>query len=257
MTRALAARASALGPIVLLVVLWQALLTAGLVDRDFLPTPAAVARAGRDLAGTASFYADVAATIGRSLAGLLIGTAIGLPIGALMAVSRAGEGFFGPLVKATYSLPKTALVPLFLLWFGIGNTTDMSAVVVSTVLPVVIYTYHGICGTPHVLVWSARAMGTPEHDILRLVRLPAAAQEVLTGIRIALGFSLVVDIAAEMIAAKTGAGKLIFMYGENGAYDYMFAATIAIVALAFLIDVALVGTARHLLRWREPNARAI
>jgi ABC-type nitrate/sulfonate/bicarbonate transport system permease component len=250
-------RLSKLIPVAFVIAFWQGLLSAGLVNPDFLPAPAAVVRALADLLKTGSFYIDIGATMGRSLAGLAIGTAIGVPVGALMAVSRVGESFFGPLVKATYSLPKTALVPLFILWFGIGNTTDISAVVFSTVLPVVIYAYHGIAGTPHVLVWSAQAMGTRERDIMRLIRLPAASHDILTGVRIALGFSFVVAIAAEMIAAQIGAGKLIFMFGENGAYDYMFAATIAVVVLAFIADSALLALAWHILRWRDPDARQI
>ena len=257
MMRRLLVRCSEGLPVVLLVAVWQGLLSAGVVDAEFLPAPMAVARALADLLRTPSFYVDVGTTIARSLAGLAVGAAVGLPVGACMAISRRCESFFGPLVKATYALPKTALVPLFILWFGIGSTTNISAVVVSTVLPVVVYTYHGVAGTPDALVWSARAMGTRERDMLRLVRLPAASHEILTGVRIALGFSFVVAIAAEMIAAQVGAGKLIFMFGENGAYAYMFAATLAVVVLAYGADAGLLALASHVLRWRDADARQI
>jgi ABC-type nitrate/sulfonate/bicarbonate transport system permease component len=222
-----------------------------------LPPPGAVLSALIDLLRTHSFYVDIGATVGRSLAGLFLGIVIGLPVGALMAVSKTSERFFNPLIKATYSLPKTALIPLFILWFGIGSTTNVVAVMFSTVLPVIIYAYHGIQGAPRVLIWSARSMGTSEWKIMNLVRLPAAMQDILTGIRIALGFSFVIAIAAEMIAAKVGAGKLIYMYGENGSYDYMFAAVIAVVALACVADATLLVLAGQLLRWQDPDSRRI
>ena len=79
-----------------------------------------------------------------------------------MAVSRGINGFFGPLVKATYALPKTALIPLLILWLGIGSATNIVAVMSSTLLPFVVYTYHGIIGVPQMLIWSAQAMGVPK-----------------------------------------------------------------------------------------------
>ena len=167
-----------------------------------------------------------------------------------MAVSPRAEGFFGPIVKSTYSLPKTALVPLLMLWFGIGSTTSILAITLSTALPMIIYTFHAVQDTPRILLWSARGMGTGRKDLMWLVQLPASMHGILTGARIALGFSFVIAVAAEMIAAKIGIGKLIFMYGENGSYDYMFAAVVAIVAVACLADALLVALTDHLLRWQ-------
>jgi ABC-type nitrate/sulfonate/bicarbonate transport system permease component len=249
--------ASQIIPLAIFIMLWQAAISTGFVDIELLPSPSAVLLSLVHLLQTRSFYVDIIATTGRSLFGLALGIIVGLPIGALMAVSKVSEQFFNPLIKATYSLPKTALVPLFMLWFGIGSTTNILAVMFSAVLPIVVYAYHGIQGTPRVLVWSARSMGTSEWEIMRLVRLPAAIHDIMTGVRIALGFSFVIAIAAEMIAAKIGAGKLIFMFGENGSYDYMFAALTAVVALACIADAAVVLLADQLLRWRDPDARRI
>src|SRR5262249_60275477 len=134
------------------------------------------------------FYADLAVTLWRSLGGLMLGALIGIPLGAGMAVSRGIESFFGPLVKATYSLPKTALIPLLLLWLGIGSATNMVAVMFSTLLPFVVYTYHGITGVPQILVWSARAMGTTQRALMWKILLPASLHAILIGLRIALGF---------------------------------------------------------------------
>ena len=242
-------------PFALFLAAWQGVAKSGLVDPTFLPSVGAVSHALVDLMAGPAFYFDLAVTFGRSLGGLALGAIIGIPIGAGMAVSRGINGFFGPLVKATYALPKTALIPLLILWLGIGSATNIVAVMLSTLLPFVVYTYHGIIGVPQMLVWSAQAMGVPKQRMLWKVLLPAAQHAILTGFRIALGFSFVIAIAAEMIAAQTGIGKLMFIYGESGAYDYMFAAVTAIMVLAFLADRLTVAMSNHILRWDDIENR--
>jgi ABC-type nitrate/sulfonate/bicarbonate transport system permease component len=246
---------SRLAPFALFLAAWQGMAKSGLIDPTFLPSVDTVARALIDLGASKSFYTDLAVTLARSLGGLALGAAIGIPLGAGMAVSRGIDGFFGPLVKATYSLPKTALIPLLLLWLGIGSPTNIVAVMFSTLLPFVIYTYHGIHGVPQILTWSARAMGTAQHRVLWKILLPASLHAILTGLRLALGFSFVIAIAAEMIAANTGIGKLMFIYGESGAYDYMFAAVTAVIALAYVADRLAVAVSNRLLRWDDIENR--
>src|SRR5262249_15634422 len=113
----------------------------------------------------------------------------------------------------------------------------------------------GIEGVPKILVWSARAMGVPEHRLLWKVLLPGAQHAILTGLRIALGFSFVIAIAAEMIAAPTRLRQLMFIYGEGGSSDYMFAAWPAIMLLAYAADRATVAISNHLLRWDDIENR--
>ena len=94
-------------------------------------------------------------------------------------------------------------------------------------------------------------MGTPRYTILWRILLPGALLPILTGVRIALGFCFVLTISAEMIAAKTGIGKLIFLYGENGAYAYMFAGLLAVVIVAYAADRVLLACMRYFLRWHD------
>jgi NitT/TauT family transport system permease protein len=131
----------------------------------------------------------------------------------------------------------------------------MVAVMFSTLLPFVVYTYHGVSGVPQILVWSARAMGTGQRRLMWKILLPASLHAILTGLRIALGFSFVIAIAAEMIAANAGIGKLMFIYGESGSYDYMFAAVTSIVALAYAADRLTVAISNRLLRWDDIENR--
>lgn len=237
-------------PFGLLLGLWQASVSFGLVDRTFLPGVDSVTLAFLDLLRGGELLHNLAASMFRAFAGLAIGVALGLA----MATSRGADRFFGPLVATTYSLPKTALVPLFILWFGVGDVTNILTVVLACLLPIVVSTYHGVKAVPEVILWSARAMGTPRTQMLGRVLLPASLSATLAGIRIALGFCFVLTISAEMIAAKTGVGKLIFLYGESGSYAHMFAGILAVVGIAFAADRGLVGLTNYLLRWHETVA---
>jgi ABC-type nitrate/sulfonate/bicarbonate transport system permease component len=242
-------------PFILFITLWQGVSAAHLVNPDFLPSAIAVGTALVRLVGAHEMFANLGATIFTCFVGLALGALIGIPLGACMAISSRVDGFFDPLIKATYSLPKTALVPLLMLWFGIGGATNITVVVLAALLPLVVYTYHGVHGVPRVLVWSARAMGTPQRNLIWRVLLPAAQQEIMIGLRIALGFSFVIGISAEMIASNQGIGKLMFIYGESGAYDYMFAATISLLVVAYCADRGLVHLSDYLLQWQDSAQR--
>lgn len=239
--------------LLVLLCAWEAAVVTGVVNQQFLPAAHQVAQAFWQLMGEGAIWGDLLISTYRSLGGLVLGSIAGVMLGLAMATSRAANGFFGPLVAATYSLPKAALVPLFILWFGIGDLTNMLTVFLSSLLPVVVNTYQGVKSVPHTLVWSARAFGTPFHRILFRVLIPASAPHILTGVRIALGFSWVLTISAEMIAAKSGIGKQVFLYGENGAYAFMFAGIFAIVLVAYAMDRLMVHATGLLLRWHESS----
>jgi NitT/TauT family transport system permease protein len=172
----------------------------------------------------------------------------------MMARSERFKAYVTPIVGGTYSLPKSALIPLFALWFGIGNVTAIAAVFLACLLPMIVNTYHGVVTTPKVLMWSAQALGTTDRELPSQVLLRNAMPDIFTGFRIALGFSFVLAISTEMIASTNGIGKLIFLYGENGTYDYMFAAIACIVAVAFVADRVTLLVMHRLLRWHESAA---
>jgi NitT/TauT family transport system permease protein len=174
-----------------------------------------------------------------------------------MATSNGARQFFGPLVATTYSLPKSSLVPLFILWFGIGDLTTMLTVVLACLLPVIVSTYHGVKAVPPVILWSAQAMNTDQFAMKRRILLPASMPSILTGVRIALGFCFVLTISSEMIATKLGIGKLIFFYGESGAYAYMFAGLMAVLVVAYALDRALIAFMHYVLRWHDSISAGI
>src|SRR6185312_10805920 len=118
-------------PVLVCVALWQAITTLGLTDPAYLPGLGAIGAAFYDLAGERTIYVELGVSLLTAMAGLATGIAIGVPLGTAMALSKTADGFFGPLIKATYSLPKSALIPLFVLWFGVGGVTNVLAAVLT------------------------------------------------------------------------------------------------------------------------------
>src|ERR1700722_8479349 len=238
-------------PLVAIVLIWQAVSAAKLVDPSFLPSPVRVGYAMYDLLAGREIRDNLLVTLARAAIGLVLGSAAGIWLGLMMARSEVFRAYAAPIVGGTYSLPKSALIPLFILWFGIGTATTVCAVFLACLLPMVVNTSQGVASTPRVLVWGARAFGTRPRAMLWRVYLPHALPDIFAGLRVALGFSFVLAISSEMIASTNGIGKLIFMYGENGAYDYMFAAIGCVVVVAFLADRLLLVLTGKCLRWHE------
>jgi ABC-type nitrate/sulfonate/bicarbonate transport system permease component len=241
-------------PLIVLGLLWQAATTFGLIDPSFLPSPARVISAIADLLAGHEIRDNLVVTLWRATIGLVLGSVAGVWLGLMMARSEVFRAYAAPIVGGTYSLPKSALIPLFILWFGIGTVTTVCAVFLACLLPMVVNTFQGVHSTPRVLIWGAEAFGTPPKGMLWRVFLPHALPDIFAGLRVALGFSFVLAISSEMVASTNGIGKLIFMYGENGAYDYMFAAIACVVVVAFLADRLLLTLTGKYLRWHESSA---
>jgi len=240
----------ALASPVILVLLWEATVRAGLVDAELLPSPTQILVALREI-GAAELMPELAATLFRIAVGFALAAVFGVLLGSWMALSERANGFFYPILASTYAIPKSSFIPLFILWFGIGFWPIVLVVFIACALPVVVYTFHGISDVPRLRIWSALSFGVSGRDLFWSVQLPAAMPEILVGMRIALGFAFTVAIAGEMIVSTTGLGKLIFSYGEGGVYASMFAVISVLLVVAYLADLLFMAFMNHYLRWLD------
>ena len=157
----------------------------------------------------------------------------------------------GPLVELLYPMPKSALIPVTVLWLGFGDGSKILLIFLGCMLPVTIGAFNGARGADRVLVWSARSMGAGRVRVLRDVVLPSALPELLNGIRTALALAFILLVSSELIVAQHGLGYLIGFLGASGAYEGMFAVVLTVAMLGFVADRAYGVLMRRALQWRD------
>ncbi len=237
-------------PVLILAVMWEATSRLGLVSEFALPPLSAVIRAFfRMLADDLWFH------IGRSLlrggTGFGAAVVIGVLVGVLMVWYRPVRVLLNPIMRCFYPMPKSALIPLTIMWIGLGDMSKMTLIFIGCMLPIVISAFNAARGVDTVLLWSARSLGASEREILWEIVVPAALPEILNGIRISLALSFILMVSAEMIISNDGIGYLIDVLGGGGDYAGMFAGVITISAVGFFADRGFVALSNRLLVWRR------
>jgi ABC-type nitrate/sulfonate/bicarbonate transport system permease component len=236
-------------PLLLLAVLWQTASMSGLLPAAVLPPFSSVVAALVSLVTSGEIFPHTAASFLRAGAGFLLAVIFGTALGLAMARVRAIQRSIEPILLSIYPVPKPALIPLFMVWLGIGDVSKIAVIALSCLVPVVISTFNGARAVDDILLWSARARGTAEHRLLWRVVLPAALPQIATGVRTAIAIALIVMVSSEFISAEHGLGYLIFSYGGVGADDAMLAVVVYLTAIGFLIDRTYVAGLRRLLAW--------
>ena len=236
--------------IVLFLGLWEVAPRIGLVDRTFLVPFSEAVNALIELARDGQLWDNAQASLSRSLAGFGIAIGIGVPLGLLIGWYRPVAEFLGPLLELFRNTAALALLPVFILLLGIGETSKIAIVVFACTWPILLNTVSAVRGVDAVLVKSARSMALPAPRLFAKVILPASVPTIFTGIRLAGSGSILVLIAAEMVGAKAGLGYLVNVSQQNFAIPQMYAAIIAISVIGLVFNQLLVALERRLTRWR-------
>lgn len=240
-------------PLFLILLVWQAAAMMGAVSVELLPSPTDILAGLWHLANAGDLLLHISVSVYRQMAGFLLAAVLGTVLGIGMAHVEWVRTIFEPLVRITYPLPKSALIPLLILWFGIGNNSKICAVFLGCLLPVVVSAFNGTRGVEPQLVWSARSLGTGPLRILWKVYFAAALPEILSGLRIALAISYTLLVSSEFLIARSGLGFLIQSLGELGDYSGMFSGILIVALIGFAADRLYVKLMHWLLRWQEQN----
>lgn len=238
-------------PLLLLAILWEIAPRIHLVDPSELPPLSAVSKAWVGLLLDGDLWTNGVSSFVNWFFGLGGAILVGVPLGVMMARFQVVDDVASPVVKALYPMPKSALIPVMILWLGLGAGSKIASIGMSCLLPVILSAYNGSRGVDHTLVWSARSCGANERAVLWEVILPSALPEILAGIRNAVAISFIVLVASELLVGQRGLGYLISFLGEGGVYDAMFAVVITVSALGFFADRAYLYFMRRTLVWRE------
>ncbi len=238
-------------PLLLLAAGWEAAARLGLVSQLALPPLSDVASAWLELVGSGELLTNGVSSLWRAGAGLALAIVVGAALGIAMAWWRPVNAALGPLVEMFYPMPKSALIPVTVLWLGFGDGSKILLIFLGCMLPVTLGAFNGARGSDQALVWSARSMGASRLRMLWDVVVPSALPELLNGTRTALALAFILMVSSELIVARQGFGYLIGFLGANGTYDAMFAVVLTVAFLGFAADRAYQALTDRLLLWRE------
>jgi len=219
-------------PLVILTLLWE-YASGTAVPAEVLPSPTIVAGEIQTLIVEGTMYSHLFVSLYRIGVGLALAIGIGVLLGIGMARLDPVENFFEVLLALTYPIPKTALVPLAILWLGVGTQTAILIVFLACLLPIVMNAYNAAENVDQNLVWAAKMMGTEGRQLFVKVVIPATVPEIMTGIRQAVPIAFIALVSAELIASDQGIGYLILTAGQIGNYATMFANIVVISAVAY------------------------
>jgi sulfonate transport system permease protein len=238
----------------LILILWQVLVQNGVIPERILPQPIAIVEAAIRLATSGQLLSDVLISSQRALTGLLIGGGIGFVLGLVNGMTRRGERYFDTTVQMIRTVPNLALVPLVILWFGIGDSARLFLIALGVFFPIYINTFHGVRQVDPHLIEMGRVYGLSTRQLFWEVIFPGAMPAILLGLRIALGVMWLTLIVAETVAVDSGIGYMAQSAREFIRTDVMIFAVILYALLGKLAD----STARWLegrfLRWHPNHA---
>ncbi|MET8306919.1 MULTISPECIES: ABC transporter permease [unclassified Micromonospora] len=233
-----------------LAAIWEGAPRLGLVDRVFLPPLSEVLVAWWELLRSGQLAEHVGASLTRSLAGLGLAVLTAIPLGLLIGWYRPLAELLSPLLEVFRNTAALALLPVFVLILGLGETSKIALVLYACSWPILLNTIAGVKGVDPLLIRSARSMGLNHLRLFQKVILPAAVPTIFTGIRLAGAYSILVLVAAEMVGAKAGLGYLINYAQYNFAIPDMYSGIITISAIGLVVNQLLVALERRFSTWR-------
>ncbi|WP_156288579.1 ABC transporter permease subunit [Oceanobacillus salinisoli] len=236
---------------ILLIGGWQFLSWTGAIPERILPAPSQIIQAGFDLTVTGELYDHMSISLWRALAGFLIGGIIGFLFGLLNGVFRFADLFFDTSIQMLRNIPHLALIPLVILWFGIGETSKIFLVALGVLFPVYINTYHGIKTVDKKLIEMGKAYGLRGKELFFHVILPGAMSSILVGIRFSLGVMWLTLIVAETISAQSGIGYMAMNAREFMQMDVIVLSIIIYALFGKLSDMIARYFEGRLLRWNN------
>jgi NitT/TauT family transport system permease protein len=234
-----------------LLAVWQAASLA--LNNDSFPTALEAIRAVPAILGDKDALINILASLRRMAMGFGIAVAVSIPLGLLMGRSRAVASFFNPLLMVIYPVPKAALMPIIMLWLGVGDLSKTLVIFLGVSLPVIYHSFEGAKAVEEKMLWSGAAMGLSAAERLVRIVLPAALPDILTGCRTGLVLALITMITSEMIARQSGAGNILFNALDMGEYDVVYAMIVIVGAMGIGLDALFERMRARLVRWSEPQ----
>ena len=237
-----------------LLLLWWFVTRRGWIKPLFLPSPAAVIAQFRDVAtegfGGATLFEHTFWSLYRVFAAFFLACLTAIPVGIAMGVSRGARGVFDPPIEFYRPIPPLAYLPLIVIWFGIGDLAKIILIYLAVFAPLALNARAGVRSVALEQIHAAYSLGASRLQVILHVILPAALPEILTGMRIGIGFGWTTLVAAEIVAARAGLGQMVWNASEFLRSDVVIMGIVVIGALAYLFDLLMRRIERALVPWK-------
>lgn len=243
-------------PLVLLA-LWEGLARLGWLSSQVLPEPSQVARTAAQLIAQGRLIDDLGVSLLRAAAGFVIGGALGLALGTAVGFSRVAEAFLDRNIQMLRAIPFLALLPLVIVWFGVGEGAKVFLVALGVMFPIYVNTVLGIRQVDPKLLELGRVTGLPRRVLIRRIVIPGALPSILTGVRYALASAWLALVVAETIAANRGIGFLAMDAREFLRTDVIVMTIVIYAGIGVAADAFARWLERRLLRWHPNYAKGV
>jgi len=233
-----------------LVALWEIVARIGWVPVLFLPSPLGVVAEGWEMVMSGELVGHLAASLRRLLFGFAVGGGLGVIVGIVVGFFSVAEAVGTPLIAATFPVPKIALLPLLILWLGLGEPSKIAVIALGVFFPMAINTYTGVRQADALLVRAAVSFGARRWSVIRKVILPSALPMIFAGLRLGAGTALLLLVAAEMIAVESGIGFLVLHAGNIMATTKLMVGIVVLSLLGVLSHWGLNRLERLTIPWQ-------
>lgn len=237
------------GIVVVLLALWELAVFAGFVDALLFPPPSRILESAGELLANGVLTAHIAATGLRVGAGVMIGAGLGMFLGIAMGSSPRLRSVFDPLIGALHPVPKIAILPLIMVVFGIGDVSLIIVIATGAFFPMVINTMTGVHQINPNYLDLARLHGVGRWKKMRRIIIPAAGPSLMAGLRLSLNTTLLITVAVEMIAARTGLGAMIWLSWSTLRTEHIYVAIAVTVAFGLAVNGVLSWVTKRTLPW--------
>jgi taurine transport system permease protein len=240
--------------VVAVLVLWEATTRAGLVDNFLLPPLSQVlVRGWADLLD-GELPRQILATASLTFFGFALAAVCGVAAGALMSMSALVRRILEPLVSVAFPIPKISFLPIFILWFGLGDMPKILMIAFTCVVPVVSATFLGTTTVDKYFLWSARTLGTRRHALFWKVVIPAAAPQIISGLQVAFPLAMIIAVVTEMLTGADGLGGYMIHAVRFAQSDKMFAGLLATLLTGMVFIQGFAWLRGRLLVWHAESA---
>jgi len=234
--------------VIAVLALWQ--VVGGNINPIFLSTPTAIARAFVEVVRDGELFRALGVSVGVVLAGFTVAMIVGVPIGLLMGWFRTFEYLVDPYVNALYVVPRIALIPLIIIWFGLGVPAQVVVVFGTSVFPILLSTYAGVRNVPHDLVETAHAFGAGRWQLFYNIIIPSSVPFIMSGLRLGIGQAIIGMVVAQMFLGLSGMGFMLTKYGNMFETAYVFVVVLALAGLGIVMTEAVKRVERRFSLWK-------